>query len=183
MKEKKPRSIEGFTTLDKFLDEEGKREEFQAVAIKEVLAWQIAEAMKAQGLSRKRLAERAKEADGSLPAIARDVWRPHRRRSVLQDDEIDARRSQDRNFRRRPRQREDRQRARHDECEPEHQAAENRKALAHRQPPVLPEPPRIAPPPANLPDPHHEQHARRDQEPEVSRLRESDAVEIDASQH
>ena len=30
----------------------------QAVAIKEVLAWQITEAMKAQGLSRKRLAER-----------------------------------------------------------------------------------------------------------------------------
>src|SRR3974390_2548220 len=58
MKAKKPRSIEGFTSLDEFLDEEGKREEFQAVAIKEVLAWQIAEAMQAQGLSRKRLAER-----------------------------------------------------------------------------------------------------------------------------
>jgi antitoxin HicB len=58
MKAKKPRSTEGFTSLDKFLDEEGTREEFQAVAIKEVLAWQITEAMKAQGLSRKRLAER-----------------------------------------------------------------------------------------------------------------------------
>lgn len=58
MKAKKTRSVEGFTSLDEFLDEEGKREEFQAVAIKEVLAWQIAEAMKAQGLSRKRLAER-----------------------------------------------------------------------------------------------------------------------------
>ena len=46
------------TTLDAFLDEEGSRETFQAVAIKEVLAWQIGEAMKAQGLSRKRLAER-----------------------------------------------------------------------------------------------------------------------------
>jgi antitoxin HicB len=58
MKAKKPRSTEGFTSLDKFLDEEGTREEFQAVAIKEVLAWQLAEAMRAQGLSRKRLAER-----------------------------------------------------------------------------------------------------------------------------
>jgi antitoxin HicB len=58
MKAKKPHGVEGFTSLDKFLDEEGKREGFQAVAIKEVLAWQIAEAMKAQGLSRKRLAER-----------------------------------------------------------------------------------------------------------------------------
>ena len=35
------------TTLDDFLKEEGKLEEFQTVAISEVLAWQIAEAMKA----------------------------------------------------------------------------------------------------------------------------------------
>lgn len=46
------------STLDEFLEQEGTREKFQAVAIKEVLAWQIVEAMKAQGLSRKRLAER-----------------------------------------------------------------------------------------------------------------------------
>lgn len=57
MKAKKTRSTKGFTTLDTYLDEEGTREAFQAVAIKEVLAWQIAEAMKAKGLSRKRLAE------------------------------------------------------------------------------------------------------------------------------
>ena len=61
MKKKKiGRSVAGLTTLDKFLKEEGKLEEFEAVAIKEVLAWQIAEAMKAQKLSRKRLAERMK---------------------------------------------------------------------------------------------------------------------------
>jgi antitoxin HicB len=53
-----PRNIEDLTTLDDFLDSEGTREAFQAVAIKEVLFWQIMEAMKAQGLSRKRLAER-----------------------------------------------------------------------------------------------------------------------------
>jgi antitoxin HicB len=58
MKTKKRRSVKKFTTLDDFLSEEGTREAFQAVAVKEVLAWQIAEAMKAQGLSRKRLAER-----------------------------------------------------------------------------------------------------------------------------
>ncbi len=59
MKKKKTvRSIGDLTTLDSFLKEEGKLEEFEAVAIKEVLAWQIAEAMKAQNLSRKRLAER-----------------------------------------------------------------------------------------------------------------------------
>jgi transcriptional regulator with XRE-family HTH domain len=44
--------------LDDFLAQEGKREEFEAIAIKELLAWQIAQAMKAQNLSRKRLAER-----------------------------------------------------------------------------------------------------------------------------
>ena len=55
---KKPRSTKGLTTLDDFLESEGTREAFQAVAIKEVLAWQISEAMKTQGLSRRRLAER-----------------------------------------------------------------------------------------------------------------------------
>jgi predicted XRE-type DNA-binding protein len=58
MKKKTPRSTDELTILDSFLKEEGKLEEFEAVAIKEVLAWQIAEAMKAQNLSRKRLAER-----------------------------------------------------------------------------------------------------------------------------
>jgi antitoxin HicB len=58
MTTKKRRSTKGFTTLDEFLGDEGTREAFQALAIKEVLAWQISEAMRAQGLSRKRLAER-----------------------------------------------------------------------------------------------------------------------------
>src|SRR4051812_49108927 len=57
-KKKTPRSTAGLTTLDDFLTEQGKREGLEAVAVKEVLAWQIAEAMKAQNLSRKRLAER-----------------------------------------------------------------------------------------------------------------------------
>jgi antitoxin HicB len=57
-KKKTPRSTARLTSLDEFLKEEGKLEEFEAVAIKEVLAWQIVEAMKAQNLSRKRLAER-----------------------------------------------------------------------------------------------------------------------------
>ena len=52
------RSPSELSTLDDFLDEEGTLERFQATAIKEVLAWQIAEAMKEQNLSRKRLAER-----------------------------------------------------------------------------------------------------------------------------
>ena len=58
MKRKKTRRSAGkLTSLDSFLKHEGKLEEFEAVAIKEVLAWQIAEAMKAQNLSRKRMAE------------------------------------------------------------------------------------------------------------------------------
>jgi antitoxin HicB len=60
MKKKQKRSADDLTTLNDFLKEEGKLEEFEAVAVKEVLAWQIAEAMKAQNLSRKRLAERMK---------------------------------------------------------------------------------------------------------------------------
>jgi antitoxin HicB len=55
---KKAKNPHWGSTLDEFLDEEGTRDAFQAVAIKEVLAWQIAEAMKTQGLSRRRLAER-----------------------------------------------------------------------------------------------------------------------------
>jgi hypothetical protein len=62
MKKKKKgrRSTRGLTTLDEFLKDEGTLEEFEAVAIKEVIAWQIAEAMRLQNLSRKRLAERMK---------------------------------------------------------------------------------------------------------------------------
>jgi len=54
----KKRSVSELSTLDSFLSDMGKLEEFQATAIKEVLAWQIEEAMKEQHLSRKRLAER-----------------------------------------------------------------------------------------------------------------------------
>jgi predicted XRE-type DNA-binding protein len=55
---KKKRDAKKLTTLDEFLETEGTRDEFQAIAIKEVIAWQIAEAMKDEGLSRKRMAER-----------------------------------------------------------------------------------------------------------------------------
>jgi antitoxin HicB len=45
------------STLDEFLQEEGTREAFQAVAIKEVLTWQIKEAMKKKGVSQSGLAK------------------------------------------------------------------------------------------------------------------------------
>jgi predicted XRE-type DNA-binding protein len=69
MKRKTPRSTDKLTTLDHFLKEEGKLEEFEAVAVKEVLAWQIAEAMKAQNLSRKRLAERMKTSRSQISRL------------------------------------------------------------------------------------------------------------------
>jgi predicted XRE-type DNA-binding protein len=59
-KKKARRSPAKLSSLDGFLKEEGKLEEFEAVAIKEVLASQIGEAMREGGLSRKRLAERMK---------------------------------------------------------------------------------------------------------------------------
>jgi len=58
MTSKASRSVDTFTTLDSVLETEGVRDAFQAVAIKEVLAWQIDKAMKEQNISRKRLAER-----------------------------------------------------------------------------------------------------------------------------
>jgi antitoxin HicB len=46
-KRKAPRSSAELSTLDDFLKEIGKFEEFQAIAIKEVLAWQIAKGTRA----------------------------------------------------------------------------------------------------------------------------------------
>ncbi len=45
------------STLDDFLEEEGIREEARTAAIKRVIAWQLAEEMKKQGITKKRLAE------------------------------------------------------------------------------------------------------------------------------
>ena len=43
-------------TLDSFLKEEGVLEEFRAAAVKEVIAWQIQQAMKKQKLSKNKMA-------------------------------------------------------------------------------------------------------------------------------
>ena len=45
------------SSLDSFLEEEGVLAEFQAQAIKEVIAWQLGEAMKERKMSKRRLAE------------------------------------------------------------------------------------------------------------------------------
>lgn len=57
-KKKAPRSPGKLSALDDFLKEDGTLEDFQAVAIKEVLAWQIEQAMKANNISRSALATR-----------------------------------------------------------------------------------------------------------------------------
>ena len=44
------------TSLDSFLEEEGVFEESQVLAIKEVVVWQLTEAMEKQSLSKARLA-------------------------------------------------------------------------------------------------------------------------------
>ena len=44
------------TSLDSFLEEEGIFEESQAFAIKEVVVWQLTDAMEKQSLSKARLA-------------------------------------------------------------------------------------------------------------------------------
>ena len=46
------------SSFDSFLEEEGILEEVDAVAIKRVIAWQLAEAMKAGKISKKTMAER-----------------------------------------------------------------------------------------------------------------------------
>lgn len=60
MKKKPARSAAKLTALDDFLQEEGKRDDFEAVAIKEVLAWQIGEAMREGNLSKNGMAQRMK---------------------------------------------------------------------------------------------------------------------------
>jgi hypothetical protein len=45
------------STLDSFLQEEGVLEEFKAKAIKEVIAWQLKQAMEERGLSKRGMAK------------------------------------------------------------------------------------------------------------------------------
>lgn len=54
---KKKKNPHHGSTLDSFLEEEGVLQEFRAAAVKEVIAWQIAEAMKKKKLSKNKMAE------------------------------------------------------------------------------------------------------------------------------
>jgi hypothetical protein len=68
-KRTKARSAANLSTLDSFLKGQGKLEEFQATAIKEVLAWQILEAMKAKNMTRKGLAEKMKTSRSQISRL------------------------------------------------------------------------------------------------------------------
>jgi DNA-binding Xre family transcriptional regulator len=57
------------SSLDDFLKEEGVFDEFQAVAVKEVIAWQIQEAMKAQDLSKNQMAALMKTSRAQLDRL------------------------------------------------------------------------------------------------------------------
>ena len=54
---RKKRNRHHGSSIDDFLKDEGMLEQFQAVAIKEVIAWQIQEAMKEKKLSKNRMAD------------------------------------------------------------------------------------------------------------------------------
>jgi predicted XRE-type DNA-binding protein len=68
-RKKSPRSPTKLSTLDDFLKDDGRLEEFQATAIKEVLSWQIAEAMKANNISRSGLAIRMKTSRSQISRL------------------------------------------------------------------------------------------------------------------
>lgn len=57
------------STLDDFLDEEGLLAETEAVAVKRVIAYQLGELMKSQGLSKTELARRMKTSRTSLERL------------------------------------------------------------------------------------------------------------------
>ncbi len=57
------------STLDEFLDEEGIREAVKAEAVTRVVAWQLGEEMKRQGISKARLAALMKTSRAQVDRI------------------------------------------------------------------------------------------------------------------
>ena len=66
---KKKRIRHHGSSIDAFLEEEGVLEPFQAVAIKEVIAWQVQKAMKERKLSKNRMAELMKTSRAQLDRL------------------------------------------------------------------------------------------------------------------
>lgn len=57
------------STLENFLDEEGIREAAKARGVTRVVAWQLAEEMRRQGLTKARLAQRMKTSRAQVDRI------------------------------------------------------------------------------------------------------------------
>lgn len=57
------------SSLNDFLASEGVLEEFQARAVKEVVAWQLGEAMRAQNLTKKALADKMKTSRSQIDRL------------------------------------------------------------------------------------------------------------------
>ena len=60
------------SNFDQFLAEQGLLEGATAVAIKRVIAWQLAEAMKAEGVTKKTLAEKMRTSRSHLDRVLDD---------------------------------------------------------------------------------------------------------------
>lgn len=71
MKTKKNRKVKDHTgsTFDSFLEDQGIREEVEAVAIKRVLAWQLKTAMKEQRKTKQLMAEQLRTSRSQLDRL------------------------------------------------------------------------------------------------------------------
>ncbi len=57
------------SSFDDFLEEDGIREEVEAIAVKRVIAWQIVQEMEKQGLSKTEMAARMKTSRAQLDRL------------------------------------------------------------------------------------------------------------------
>tara|TARA_R110000868_G_scaffold58122_1_gene179266 strand:- start:48883 stop:49164 length:282 start_codon:yes stop_codon:yes gene_type:complete len=57
------------SSFDDFLEEDGIREEVEAIAVKRVIAWRIAQEMEKQGLSKTEMAARMKTSRAQLDRL------------------------------------------------------------------------------------------------------------------
>lgn len=71
MKARKKNSVADHTgsTFDSFLEEEGIREEVEAVAVKRVISWQLAEAMRVKKKTKQALAKELKTSRSQLDRL------------------------------------------------------------------------------------------------------------------
>ena len=63
------RSDHSGSTFDSFLDEEGIREEVEAIAIKRVLAWQLSQAMRKQQKTKQAMAKQLRTSRSQLDRL------------------------------------------------------------------------------------------------------------------